>query len=229
MARAPREFGVGEYYHIFNRGYEKRKIFLDKADYKRFVECLHFFNDEATIKIRDIRQYTGPTPEKVPLVELLAYVLMPNHFHLIVKEIVENGISLFMKKLGNGYTGYFNTRYDRLGVGGLFQSRYKSVRITSDAQLSTAFAYVHSNPVELTERGWKDFKVKNPSSAFNWLEDYAWSSFPIYLNDSPSDIVSTKFYTDFLGGSNQCRGLLKDWIKYKARNQEKIVNSLALE
>ncbi len=235
MVRTPREFEMDGIYHVFNRGYEKRKIFFDNADYQRFVEGLNLFNNKKTIKIRDTRKNTDPTPtgptglEKVPIVELLAYALMPNHFHLVIREIVENGISLFMKKLGIGYTGYFNTRYERLGVGGIFQSRYKSVRITTDTQLQVIFAYVHSNPVELVERRWKDYKVKDPTRAFDWLESYVWSSFPAYLNGTKSEIVSTHFYNEFLGGSAQCQNLLKEWIEYKAGQQMGEIKSLALE
>ena len=124
-----------------------------------------------------------------------------------------------MRKLSNGYTGYFNEKYDRKGVGGLFQGRYKSVRIKDDRQLLAIFNYVHTNPVELVEPRWKDLIVKNKKNALNFLETYKWSSYHDYMGNMKfSNVTNRDFYNDLLGSSKQCRKLAEDWISFKADN-----------
>ena len=166
MPRQNRKFEVGGVYHIFNRGVEKRKIFLKNQDYSRFILALEFLNNKQSIDIwhalfRNDNLSTGggtvPPPvdsrllirerlenfrgkKKKPIVEILAFALMPNHFHLILREIQEGGISLFMRKLG-GYSTYFNKQHNR--VGPLLQGRYKSVQIKDEIQLGNIFNYVH--------------------------------------------------------------------------------------
>ena len=236
MPSGTRQFEIGGMYHVFNRGYDKRQIYLDDNDYLRFIECLFYFNtqDEVNIKIRDVRQVESfkgfsrtflrnPKQAKKwkPLVELIAFTLMPNHYHLIVREIVFGGISLFMQRMGNGYTGYFNMKYNRGGTGGIFQSRYKSVHIDNDAQLMNIFVYVQTNPVELKESGWKDLKVKDPRGAVDWLESYWQSSYLDYigLGNFPN-VTQRDFFLELFGSEKNCKAAVEDWIKFKARNAE---------
>lgn len=223
MPRQPRQFEVGGIYHVLNRGYEKRQIFFDDRDYERFVKSLFFFNDTKTVEIRTA-QIGGltPDPSRVSLVEILAFALMPNHYHLILREIIEGGISAFMKKLNGGYTVYLNTKYERLGMGGVFQSRYKVVAVRDDAQLLTLFVYVHTNPVELVEPLWKDeLKVKDPQKAIQWLEKYRWSSYPDYIReDNFPTVTSREFFLDFLDGEQNCQKAVEDWVLFKAENSQ---------
>lgn len=234
MPREPRKFEVGGIYHILNRGYEKRQIFLDDKDYLRFIETLYYFNSQNTLKIGNLRieerlQYsTGQTRRMIipcqeqrrhPLVELLAFSLMPNHYHFIIRETTEKGTSLFMQKIGNSYTGYFNTKYNRIGTGGIFQSRYKAVPVESDQQLNNVFVYVHTNPVELIEPGWKDLKVKSPKHAIHWLKDYKWSSVNDYIGKPRfSLIIQPDFFIGLYGGFEDCRKAVNEWIMFKAEN-----------
>ena len=137
---------IGEYYHVFNRGVEKRRIFYQKADYKRFLESLMFFNtNKPSWLVNDIRD-TGldfePDSEE-RLVDVVAYCLNPNHFHLVLKENKENGVATFMKKVCTGYAMYFNKKNKRAGV--LFQGRFKSVHIESNDLLLYISAYVNCN------------------------------------------------------------------------------------
>ncbi len=104
------------FYHIFNRGVEKRNIFLDNEDFRRFLFGISEFNDiNSTINI--LRRFNEGSPtslkmiDKEPLVKIISYCLMPNHFHLILKQLKENGISKFLQKIGTGYTNYFNRKY----------------------------------------------------------------------------------------------------------------------
>jgi putative transposase len=133
----------GEYYHIYNRGTDKRPITKDDKDIERFMQSLEFFNSkEPIISLREIISNENIKP-KDPLVEIICYCLNPNHYHFLLKEIDEGGISEFMKRLNGGYTWYFNNRHKRSGV--LFQGRFKSVHIKSNEQLLHVSAYVNLN------------------------------------------------------------------------------------
>lgn len=226
MPRKPRQFEIGQIYHVVNRGVEKRKIFLKNQDYERFILGLELFNDKKPFNIWDTiagsnfaiagkRLKEEREKNKTRLVDLLAFTLMPNHYHLILREVVEGGISFFMKKLG-GYSTYFNKQYDR--VGSLFQSRYKLIPIKDDKQLSATFAYVHTNPVELIEPGWKDKKLENVNQAIDYLKNYKWSSYQDYIGyfNFPK-VVQQEFFSEFYGGNKNCQIVTEEWIKFKAK------------
>lgn len=154
----------------------------------------------------------------MPIAELLAFVLMPNHIHLIAREIIENGISKYIQKLG-GYSTYFNLQYHRMGS--LFQSRFKAVHIEDDVQLNTVFSYVHTNPVELWEPKWKDGLVKNPERAIKKLEEYWASSYNDYIGKPKfPHVISREFFLDFYGSEKRCKQAVEDWIRFKAGQTE---------
>lgn len=227
MPRQLRQFEISGIYHILNRGVEKRKIFIKTQDYSRFILALEFFNRVDETNLGNFFTKVGSDPTFVrlekeraknrePIIEILAFVLMPNHYHLIIREIRKGGISLFMNKLG-GYASYFNKQHNR--VGPLFQSRYKAVPIKTDSQLGTIFPYVHTNPVELKERQWKDGKVKNMSNAIKWLDGYKWSSYRDYVgNPTFPKTTHRTFFLELYGGEKKCRKEIEDWIKFKAKN-----------
>lgn len=144
----------GEYYHIYNRGVDKRDVFTCTEDVERFLESLLVFNRvESTGSIRDQREHCGvkridsPDVERLgkgePLVDVVAYCILPNHFHFILKQRTDNGISEFMKRLLGGYTKYFNEGNDRTGA--LFQGAFKSKLCSSDDYFKTLSAYVSYN------------------------------------------------------------------------------------
>jgi len=231
MPRKPREIRTGGIYHVIQRGVEKRKIFLKNQDYSRFILGLELFNDVASMDIWQrffqLKQGgTDPPWKKLEavrkerakkasrLVDLLAFVLMSNHIHLVMREIRKGGISLFMRKMG-GYSTYFNKQHDR--VGPLFQSRFKSVEVENDRQLRAIFAYVHTNPVELWEPGWKERKVRNVQEALRKLEEYRWSSYGDYVGKPTfSQTTQRTLFSDLFGGTQGCREAVKEWVKYKA-------------
>lgn len=148
---------VGEYYHVFNRGVDKRVIFKDQADYARFLKTLSVFNTIEPVgslfeleylsrgKIGSIREEKCASQKQNTkrLVDIVAYCLLSNHFHLILKEKEEGGISEFMKRVTGGYAWYFNNKHKRSGA--LFQGRYKAVHIQRNAQLLHVSAYVNLN------------------------------------------------------------------------------------
>lgn len=147
MNREP--FAEGEFYHIYNQGVDKRNIFSDEYDSLRFLESMEVFNNEEPAGSiyeqsfnKDIPQLGGST-SKSKLVNIIAYCLNPNHFHMILEQISERGISEYMKRLGGGYTMYFNAREKR--KGSLFLGRFRSVHVGTDGYLLHLSAYVNLN------------------------------------------------------------------------------------
>jgi putative transposase len=161
----PKGFITGEYYHIFNRGVEKRKIFDSESDYKRFRSSLKNFNSTDPAWKIEWAKEKGEILKGKALVEIVAYCLNPNHFHLLLKQARDNGISDFMRKLGTGHTMYFNKRYDRSGV--LFQGKFKSVRIQNNNHLLYLSTYINCNS-----------EIHKIARA----EEYKWCSFGEYLS-----------------------------------------------
>lgn len=223
---------LGGIYHILNRGVEKRAIFLKNQDYARFVLALEFFNSQENIELwglfhrtkgkdphliaKRIKQWRGKGRQ--PIVELMAFCLMPNHFHLIIREQQSDGIIRFMRKLG-GYANYFNRQCERSGP--LFQGRYKAIEVKDIEQLQTLFAYVHANPMELWEPGWKEFKVKNPKQALTKLKEYRWSSWPDYIGKKNFPHVTQRsFFLQCFGGAPGCFNVVKNWVAYKASQMD---------
>lgn len=143
------EFRNGEYYHIYNRGVEKREVFSCTEDYFRFLKSLKEFNTsvpvgglyEKYLREKEYRRHEMSTGKK--LVEIIAYCLNPNHYHLILKQLEDRGIEKFMQKVGNGYSKYFNHKYKRSGV--LFQGVFKSIHIDSNEYLLYLSVYVNKN------------------------------------------------------------------------------------
>lgn len=211
---------INEYfYHVYNRGVEKRNIFLDKKDYFRFTHDLFEFNDEAAAqniyyKLPSLKSYEVQ-PRKVSkrkiLVEIIAFCLMPNHFHLLLRQKVDNGIVKFMQKLGTGYTMYFNQKYQR--VGGLFQGRFKAVLIEKESHFLYLPHYIHLNPLDLHIPSWRDKKITNMQSAINFLESYRWSSYLDHIGKKnfPS-IISTNLFKKLYGTPKEYRESLREWL-----------------
>jgi putative transposase len=144
----------GNYFHVYNRGVEKRKVFSNRHDYERFVLCLREFNNhDSFVEIRELVGADDPfsgnpisgeiSGERDKLVEIVAYCLNPNHYHLLLKEVREGGVAKFMQRVGIGYTNYFNKKNNRSGV--LFQGKYKKVEVKSNEQLLYLSAYVNAN------------------------------------------------------------------------------------
>ncbi len=136
---------TGEYYHIYNRGVDKRDIFCSKKDVDRFVESMREFNNiEGIISLANLRKTEIELkPLSRPQVAILAYCLNPNHFHFILKQLTDNGISKFMQKLQGGYTYYFNIKHSR--SGSLFQGTFKSQIITNENYFNKIIAYTNKN------------------------------------------------------------------------------------
>ena len=201
-------------YHIYNRGVEKRNIFMDNSDYFRFIHDLYEFNDKNpafNIYYKTPLQSYEAKPRKL-LVEILAFVLMPNHFHLLLKEISENGISNFMHKLGGGYTMSFNQKYER--SGSLFQGSFKAVLINQDSHFIHLPYYIHLNPLDLIMPEWRTRAINDYKKAMEFLENYRWSSHLDYIGKQnfPS-VTHREFLLDFFGGQEEYRKVIFQWLK----------------
>lgn len=233
MPRREIQFVTGEIYHIILRSVGDTKIFKDEGDYYRAIFSLYEFNNaknasiwlrrqqrkaekllekEALLHGRSVQDFEI-LPTRDMLVEIYAFAIMPNHIHLLVKQIKDNGISLFMQKFG-GLAWYFNKRYDRKGH--LFCT-FKSVHIKTDRQLMNVFVYIHCNPLSLIEPGWKENGIKNPDKAIKFLgQKYRWSSYFDYLGRKNfSSITQRDFLLKLMGSEEGCLRVVEDWIKYK--------------
>ena len=216
------QFVIGEFYHVIKRGVEERKIFMDDEDRLRFLNSLLVFNDEnpAPWNMRAFWEQRGPTSlllegyrAKNPLLEIHAFALMDNHFHLLVRQIREKGVSNFIKKLG-GYSYYFNKKYQR--VGPLFQGRFKAVMIKTDEQLKNTFVYVSTNPIGLIEPKWKETGIKNIERSKHFLKKYKWSSYPDYLGEENyHSLIYKNFFRQLFGNIGNCKEEVESWLEYK--------------
>jgi REP element-mobilizing transposase RayT len=142
------EFAVGEYYHIFNRGVDKRNIFSDKYDLGRFFQSMSAFNSPDPIgsiyeKAFLDKLFGGSTSKSGALVNFVCFCLNPNHYHFILEPLIDGGVEKFMHRIGTGYTMYFNEKYER--SGSLFQGRYKAIHIDSNEYLLHLSTYVNLN------------------------------------------------------------------------------------
>lgn len=171
----------GGFYHIYNRGVEKRDIFLDDQDRNVFIYYLKIYLSPKEIILDEVKQKNLSDLEKARKVlelmsinnfcdkiELVCFVLMNNHFHLLIRQKSSNDIERFMRSLITKYVTYFNHKYKRIGP--LFQGRYKAVLVDNDEQFIHLTRYIHTNPLELLNKNQE-------------LQSYRWSSYRLYIED----------------------------------------------
>lgn len=180
------KFVPGEYYHLFNRGVDGRKAFLDEADFKRALVSLVVFNDLETpprnltrfVKepTRLLEQYRPDNRER--LVDFIVFTFLPNQYHFFVRELVKNGISRLMHRFDKGYSRYFNLKNER--TGSLWQATFGARHITDQAHFVHIISYIHLNILDLYFPGWREGKIENWSKAAGKLASYLWSSYHFY-------------------------------------------------
>ena len=217
MATRSVSFAAGEFYHLYNRGTEKRTIYLDESDYRRFVELLFLCNSSVSINVRDVHQEFDTVFEYdrgEPLIAIGAYCVMPNHFHILVTPLVENGISIFMNKLGTGYSMYFNKKYTRTGA--LFQGTFKSQHASSDEYLKYLYAYIHLNPVKLIDPHWKEEGNKNVETSFQFASSFQYSSLLDHLGHirEENKIVDNSPFPEYFLKQSDIKRELFEWLNY---------------
>jgi putative transposase len=220
-------FQVGGFYHIYNRGTEGREIFTSSNDSERFTALLYHANSVEPLLHRVGR---GPTSAKSLLesargdsfIDLCVYCLMPNHFHLLVHEHTEGGVSRFMQKLSTAYTMYFNTRYERTGV--LFQGKFKAREVNEDRYLKYLIAYIHLNPVKLIEPKWKEIGIRNVGRAAQFLRSYPYSSYQDYRGAIRSErkLINPNALPHYFENSKEFEASMVEWLSYKDPRSDEV-------
>ena len=145
---------------------------------------------------------------------------MPNHFHILLYERVEGGISLFMQKLLTAYSMYFNKKYER--KGSLFESKFNSKHIDTDEYLNWVFSYIHLNPVKLVDSNWKEEGISNPTKAKNFIDDYKYSSYHDYFLGDRSDklILSKDSFPEHFSQLNDFKELIEEFNNIQGKALE---------
>ena len=208
MSLRKQNFAPDEFYHLYNRGTEKRIIFQDTEDYQHFLYLMYVCNTIKNIKLRDIGQNfdRGET-----LVNIGAYCLMPNHFHILVHEKTEGGISKFMLKLMTRYSMYFNKKYKRTGK--LYEGVFKSKHANTDNYLKYLYAYIHLNPAKLIDKNWKEKRGQNATKLLQYVFDYTYSSIKEYIN-SKFEILNPSEFPTYFKTPNDHKKELFEWLSF---------------
>src|SRR3990167_8168549 len=212
MALRKDPFAVGEYYHLYSRGVDKRKVFLNAQDYRKFQFLMYVCNSEKSIVLRNIRKSfdRGET-----IVDIGGFCLMPNHFHILVREKIENGISLYMRKLLTGYSMYFNLKHTREGK--LFDGAFKAINASDDRYLKYLFAYIHLNPAKLIDKNWKEKQTKKVHQLLKFVSMYEFSSLQEYVKfpiNIKRTILNKKAFPNYFEKLDNHKSELFDWLSY---------------
>ncbi|PIP28298.1 MAG: hypothetical protein COX29_01860 [Candidatus Moranbacteria bacterium CG23_combo_of_CG06-09_8_20_14_all_35_22] len=210
------EFANEEYYHIFNRGVDKRNIFIDTRDYERFLLAMDLLNDENDGLMIGWRDYKKSNPKsslkdflklgfrkREPLIEIIAYCLNPNHYHFILKQEKDKGIEKFMHKIGVSHSKYFNKKNKR--SGSLFQGKFKAVHIDSNEYLLYLSAYVNKN---------------NFIHGYNKNDSWTYSSLPDYLGKRDEKLCNKEIILGQFKDANEYKEFLDRNATYMKEKKE---------
>ncbi len=197
---------------------------MDDKDRFRFIHDLFEFNDEAPANTSSYhfynsesgdvgrRQIGRETKTRKLLVTLHCFCLMSNHYHLLLSPLVENGMSLFMKKLNGGYVRYFNLKHERTGT--LFERKYKSILVENESYFTHLPYYIHLNILDLVTPEWRERKLRNPKKALKFLNDYHWSSHLDYMGKKNFPSVTQRdFLLEVFNGEKGYTKSIENWLK----------------
>ncbi len=234
MVYRKEKFVNDEIYHIVLRGVDDNEIFKDINDYYRGIFSIYEFNTIKPITIQKRREVRyrfkkqgrgltstfSITDERDKIVDIMLFCFMPNHIHISLKQLKNEGITKFMRKLGTGYAGYFNRKYNRKGH--LFQNTFYSVHIKNDNQLRTLFTYNHTNPISIIEPKWKEIGIKDPDKVIKFLEEkYRWSSYFDYIGKKNfSSVTEREFLLEIMSREQGCKDAIENWVRYKREIKE---------
>lgn len=219
-------FITGEYYHIYNRGIDRRTIFKLERDYERFMMLLYVCNStqEPPIRLDNLINHLHKNYKEImildrgkPLVSIGAWCLMTNHFHLLVKQEVDEGITKFMRKVGVGYSMFFNIKYNRKGAlfGGLFKSKLIGV---DDNYMIKLLAYIHLNPLEIN---FPDIENKrgeyNQNEMKEFVDSYRYSSYQDYMgiNRVEKSILNKESFPEYFNTNQSFVEFVENFYLYK--------------
>ncbi len=220
-------FVTGEYYHLYNRGIDKRTIFKSENDYKRFIMLLYISNsnNKKSIRLDNLINHSHKKFEEIMtldkgklLVSIGAWCLMTNHFHILVKQEEDGGITKFMKKLGTAYSMYFNIKYQRQGA--LFGGLFKSKNISEDDYLKHLFGYIHLNPLDIKFSGWEDLVDKqSPKIWKDFLKEYVYSSYQDYIDIKRAEgsILNSSVFPEYFIKSKSFDAFVDSYLSFDSR------------
>ena len=228
----PITFAPDEWFHCYTRGVDKRIIFMDERDAQRFQMLLHAANGTKRVHLSNFPSKNnqgnqGPalmdvldSPRGTPLVDIAAYCLMPNHVHLLLRELDYGGVSTFMQKLGTGYTMYFNKKYERTGA--LFSGRFKAAHVYADSHSRRIINYIHANPAELYESCWKKGIVRDEEKLKKSLLAYQFSSLPDYsgIRRPENILINRTAAAELMDATPSFKTLLNDARVFYRREKE---------
>ena len=210
------KFVSGEYYHIYNRGNSKQKIFHDEEDYLRFIALLYACNQKGYLKVGNLTkgQTLYDIEREKPIVSIGAYCLMPNHFHILITQTNKEDISNFMQKLSTAYSMYYNKKYIR--TGSLFEGKFKSEHIDKDRYFKYLFSYVHLNPVKLIEKDWKVVGIKNVKGVIDYLNNYQYSSYLDFMGEKriQNIILNRESFPKYFSSKKTFKSEIFEWLGY---------------
>ncbi len=206
-----------EYYHLFNRGNSKQKIFHDNEDYFRFMSLVYACNSENNFKVFILTKSQSPYDFErgKQLVSIGSFCIMPNHFHILITQIEDGGISKFMKKLTTAYVMYYNKKYKH--TGGLFEGKFKSEHINNERYLKYLFSYIHLNPIKLIQKNWKEIRIKNKKEVLEYLYNYQYSSYLDYLETGriQNRILNKESFPKYFPNKKLFTKEIFEWLNYK--------------
>lgn len=218
-------FAKGEFYHLYGRCIQDKQLFINHTDYQRFIASLYLFNSVEKFQMGNLihqgKNKNLPIYEAMnnvdrgdTLVDIGAFCLMPNHFHLLVHEKIDRGISTFMQRLMTSYPMYFNKRYNRVGV--LFDGRFKSKHVDSDEYLKYLFSYIHLNPVKIIDPEWKERGILDKEAALHYLSNYKYSSYNTFSEKSCFEgvVINKQAFPGYFSVPNSFDEYVIDWLSY---------------
>ena len=212
------QFVNGGYYHIYNRGVDKRDIFHSDLEFQRFYESLYLFNDanyqhscgSELVRWGKLSCHEINEMDRDPFVSIVSFCLLSNHFHLLLKQNIDGGISKFMQKVGQGYANYFNKKHERTGT--LFEGPYKAVEIKEDNHFQHLPRYIHLNILDHTDSKWRKGELGDWERAKGVLDGYEWSSHGVYMGrDQLLPVVDGVEVEKFFDNTEDYLDFLKEW------------------
>jgi len=208
-------FSINEFYHIYNRGNNKSVIFLDDKDRKRFQKLMYLCNNTEPVVFKDFQGIPiSEIPKKGTIVDIGTYCLMPNHFHILLHEKIEGGVSRFLEKLSTAYSMYFNKKYDRTGK--LFEGRFKATHLNNDNYLKYIFSYIHLNPIKIIDPKWKEDGIKNKNDSKKYLTSYTYSSYLDYMGTKREEelILNRSVFPEYFGDFKEFEQFIDEWLDF---------------
>ncbi|KKR74428.1 MAG: hypothetical protein UU17_C0015G0012 [Candidatus Nomurabacteria bacterium GW2011_GWA1_40_8] len=201
----------GEYY-----GNSKQKIFHDNEDYFRFISLMYACNSVNNFRIFTLAKEESPYDFErgKQIVSIGSYCLMPNHFHILITQTEERGISKFIQKLTTAYVMYYNKKYKR--TGGLFEGKFKSEHLNNDRYLKYLFSYIHLNPIKLIQKDWKEVGIRNKKEALGYLQSYKYSSYLDFLEIKriQNKLLNIETFPEYFPNKKSFQKEIFEWLSY---------------